>query len=176
MQSLQTLRPEQWAGVVLRPNPSVRLLESRYPTNRFLQAFYDDEKPAVPEAEDSFLAIYRKDGRVWRVRLPAPVHRMLAALMAGEDFAVALEACVEDHQVDVTHERSESRFSFPVQDVVVLPLSNTSTERLAEYLLARVLEALGNRFPLERFSEIEVRVAEASGQAGYCRHRLDAAE
>ncbi len=100
VQPLATLTQEQWAGVVFTPNPSVRLLRFDYPVNGFLQAFYDGKDPERPEAAESFVVAYRKDGRVWRVKLPEPIYHILSALVAGRPFAEALEAGGE-HDEDV---------------------------------------------------------------------------
>lgn len=99
--TLQSLTPEQWAGVVLRANPSVRLLEFTHPTGRYLQDVLEQREPTIPAPEPSWLLVNRKDGRVWRAGLPQPVHAILAALLRGEPFAAALEAG-GDHGHDVT--------------------------------------------------------------------------
>ena len=77
MQDLASLTQEQWADVVLRANPSVRLFESSYPVNRFLQAFYDGDEPSTPDLADSRLADLpqgrpRLAGRPAHARLPHP--------------------------------------------------------------------------------------------------------
>ncbi len=98
--TLQSLDQADWARVVLRPNPSLRLLAFAFPVDRYLQDFFDGKAPAAPAPAASFACVYRKDGRVWRTRLPEPIHRILGALAAGETFARALDAG-GDHGEDV---------------------------------------------------------------------------
>lgn len=58
------------------------------------------------------------------------------------------------------------RFLFPRRDVVVLPIRNTSTERLAEHLAGQVLAAIAVENPEARLSRFEIEVEESSGQCG----------
>ncbi|MEM7199592.1 MAG: DNA-binding domain-containing protein [Planctomycetota bacterium] len=101
VQSLATLSEGQWADLVLHTNPSLRLLAFDYPTNGFLQAFFDGEQPKPPKPHTIFVSVYRKEGRVWRTKLPEPAFRILAALHSGEPFGKALDAGGE-HEEDIT--------------------------------------------------------------------------
>ncbi len=64
-----------------------------------------------------------------------------------------------------------ARFLFPATDCVLLPIVHASAEELAEYVLARLREGLGAH-AMRGFTEIEVGVSEAPGQAAYCRVEL----
>ena len=107
MRSLANLTPEQWEGAVFETNPSVRLLESSYAVNRYLQSVYNDASPPpldteVPPRNKSFVAIYRKDYRVWRLDLPRPMFRILQALRDGQPLAEAI-AAGGNHREDFQH-------------------------------------------------------------------------
>ena len=58
----------------------------------------------------------------------------------------------------------ESYFSFPKQDVLLLPIENTSAERLAIYLSAEINRLTMERFQF-RFQQLEVEVEETPGQS-----------
>ena len=58
------------------------------------------------------------------------------------------------------------RFLFPRRDIIVLPITNTSTERLAEYLGHQVLEAISVEFKEARLTRFEIEVEESRGQCG----------
>ncbi len=75
-----------------------------------------------------------------------------------------------DGAVEVRH--GERRYLFPEQDVVMLPISNTTAEMLASWILDRLIERLEARgsFGLH---EIEVEVEESFGQSASCRRRLE---
>jgi dihydroneopterin triphosphate aldolase (PTPS-III) / 6-pyruvoyltetrahydropterin synthase len=75
-----------------------------------------------------------------------------------------------DGQIVVTYEDGAT-FSFPQSDVVLLPIAHSSAEELARYVLSELRAELPD---LERRGarSIEVGVAEAPGQAAYCREEL----
>ncbi len=56
-----------------------------------------------------------------------------------------------------------SFFSFPKQDVLILPLPNTSAERLAIYLANEINELTKARFNFS-FKSLEIEVEETKGQ------------
>ncbi|MCH8148473.1 MAG: hypothetical protein IH987_10835 [Planctomycetes bacterium] len=89
---LSDLAPEAWERVVFVPNPSVQLLSLSYPANAYLQAAYDDKDPGIPGRKSTYLAVYRKEHRVWRADLTKPMFQVLSALCDGKPFATALAA------------------------------------------------------------------------------------
>jgi dihydroneopterin triphosphate aldolase (PTPS-III) / 6-pyruvoyltetrahydropterin synthase len=64
-----------------------------------------------------------------------------------------------------------SSFSFPEADCVLLPIAHSSAEELADYVCARLLDALpGMR--VRGVTAVEVAVAEAPAQEARCRRQL----
>lgn len=63
----------------------------------------------------------------------------------------------------------DARFILPRRDVIVLPLINTSTELLAEYVARQIWQKAHKRFPGANLHSIEVRIEEAKGQKGIFR-------
>lgn len=57
-----------------------------------------------------------------------------------------------------------SFFSFPKADVLILPLSNISAERLAVYLAKEISQLIHAKYNF-KFSELEVEVEETPGQS-----------
>lgn len=55
-------------------------------------------------------------------------------------------------------------FSFPKQDVLMLPILNTSAERLAVYICDQVRERVLNEYNF-RFKSLEIEVEETPGQS-----------
>lgn len=60
--------------------------------------------------------------------------------------------------------RDESFFSIPQTDVLILPIENTSAERIAAYLAYQIRDLVLEKFQFE-FKELEVEVEETPGQA-----------
>lgn len=57
----------------------------------------------------------------------------------------------------------------PTDDVMVLPINNTSAENLASWLGHELLARIGKAFPGVRLRELVVGVEETPGQRGVCR-------
>jgi 6-pyruvoyltetrahydropterin/6-carboxytetrahydropterin synthase len=87
-------------------------------------------------------------------------------LLAGR--SAHLRLAEEGDTVSVT--TPERRMSFPLEDVVVLPIANTSAELLASHLAEALLERLGETAGGAP-SEIVVEVEESPGLTGRCRVR-----
>jgi len=65
----------------------------------------------------------------------------------------------------------EDRFAFPERDVIVLPLPNTSTERLAEHICGELRERILEKDPNAQLDRLRVSVEESSGQCGHYEER-----
>lgn len=63
----------------------------------------------------------------------------------------------------------KQRIVLPRTDVILLPLVNTSTELLAEYVAGKIRRQVRRRFPRTQIRFMEVGVEEARGQRGYFR-------
>ncbi len=88
-------------------------------------------------------------------------------LLPGRNPHIRIERL--DDAVQVT--TRSGVFVFPARDVLVLPIPNTSTERLAEYLCERLRARLAEADPAARVERLRVGVEESSGQCGYYEER-----
>ena len=64
---------------------------------------------------------------------------------------------------------SKQKMVLPRRDVILLPLLNTSTELLAEYVAGQIRRQVRRKFPQTQIRFLEVGVEEARGQRGYYR-------
>lgn len=64
----------------------------------------------------------------------------------------------------------ESHFSIPMTDVLLLPILNTSAERIAVYICDEVRKKVLDRFGFS-FTSLEVEVEETPGQSAVYLHR-----
>jgi len=92
-------------------------------------------------------------------------HRML---LPGRSSLIQLES--DDSNWLVRH--ADRRWSFPQDECVVLPLSNTTAELLADYFLGRLLRAFEAR-NLGRPRVVRVEVEESPGQSAEVEWRRD---
>lgn len=87
-------------------------------------------------------------------------------LLPKENLLIEL---YEDNE-NIKLKTQDSHFSFPKKDVLLLPLPNTSAERLAIYINERVRDLTFKRFSFE-FESLEIEVEETPGQSAVYVHR-----
>ena len=74
---------------------------------------------------------------------------------------------VREHSAEVEVRYGKQRIILPRDDVILLPLANTSTELIAEHIAGQIRRQVRRRFPSSRLRFIEVGVEEARGQRGF---------
>jgi putative DNA-binding protein len=85
--------PEAWATARLVPGPSVRVLAFATQANQAVVSVREkDRVPGRLPPGPSWVVVYRKELRVWRLTLPGPMHAALAALVRGRPLAAAVRA------------------------------------------------------------------------------------
>jgi hypothetical protein len=92
---LEAVSAERWGGLRFKTIPAFRLLVLDYPVNAFITAVREQRQVDVPDPKTAYVAIYRKNYRVWRVDLNAHQHALLAALHSGSTLEDALCQCAE---------------------------------------------------------------------------------
>jgi len=68
----------------------------------------------------------------------------------------------------------ERYYAAPAEDVLVLPLNNTSAENLSALLARRLLERLRARYPEVLVHALSLAVEETAGQRGVYRYSVEA--
>lgn len=81
-------------------------------------------------------------------------------------------------EVDRREGRTEVRYkgayyAAPDEDVIVLPINNTSSENLATWIGRELRRRLGERFPDVALLRVLVAVEETPGQRGVYEHRAE---
>jgi 6-pyruvoyltetrahydropterin/6-carboxytetrahydropterin synthase len=78
-----------------------------------------------------------------------------------------LRVRARDEEVEVRY--GKQKIILPKQDVILLPLKNTSTELLAEHIAGKIRDQVRRKFPRTSIRFMEVGVEEARGQRGLYR-------
>lgn len=86
-------------------------------------------------------------------------HPVLTCMPAGEG------------QLEVRYR--ERQYVIPREDVIVLPINNTSSENLAGWFAGELRERVERRFPDVRVRKLRVAVEETTGQRGVYYLELD---
>jgi len=76
---------------------------------------------------------------------------------------------IRQDRKDVEVLYKNQRIILPRRDIILLPIANTSTELLAEYIADKIRRMTQRRFPGAKLRLIEVGVEEARGQRGFFR-------
>ncbi len=74
------------------------------------------------------------------------------------------------HKNIVIETPDESQFSIPASDVLMLPILNTSAERIAVYICDEIRQKVKTKFGFS-FNSLEVEVEETPGQSAVYLHR-----
>ncbi|HEY7409360.1 MAG TPA: DNA-binding domain-containing protein [Vicinamibacteria bacterium] len=89
------VRPQEWERARLVPVASLRLLALRYPAPAYLDSLDDAAHRHPPlRKKAAYVAVYRRDYRVFRLALAKPAHALLADLAAGMPLGAAVAAAL----------------------------------------------------------------------------------
>ncbi len=73
------------------------------------------------------------------------------------------------NQIKATFHQGGDSWTFPTRDVLVLPIPNTSSERMAQYLCFKSLIGVRQKYPNVLIQQIRFTVEESRGQsASFC--------
>ena len=92
-------------------------------------------------------------------------------IVPGEHAELRVERRAEG-SIEVSYRGK--RYMAPEEDVIVLPMNNTSSENLAAWFGRELLAELARRFPDVHATELEVAVEETAGQRGVWRRGASA--
>ncbi len=111
-EQLATLPSAVWPSIRLTPVVCLRLLAFEFPVNDYFSAFRRGELPDVPEQEQTYLAVTRRDYVVRRYPLDAPQFAILSALLSGSTIGDAVEsATAQANDLDMLSRSLSTWFS-----------------------------------------------------------------
>ncbi|MEX1028085.1 MAG: DNA-binding domain-containing protein [Candidatus Paceibacterota bacterium] len=87
---LMSIPADQWADARLAPVVCLRLLAFKYPVNDYYTAFRAGDDAPIPDPQESFAAITRRDYIVRRFELSKPQYELLSALVEGRTVGEAI--------------------------------------------------------------------------------------
>lgn len=88
-------------------------------------------------------------------------HRLI---LPTENHHISFEKVAPDSTTQSFTTPDGFRWTFPTQDIVLLPIPNTSVERLAQYFAVELAQLVKNKFNFS-FCELVVEVEETPGQS-----------
>ena len=94
-EQLNGISPDDWPGARLVPVVCLRLLAFEFPVNDYYTLFRQGKEPALPEPQQTYLALSRRNYVVQRYPLSAPQYELLATLEQGQTVGEAIAAAAE---------------------------------------------------------------------------------
>ena len=91
-QALLSIPAEALPSVCFKASDALRLFAFEYPVNVYLQAFYEDRKPIIPDPEASSVAVVRSSYTIWRFDLNRAQFALLSRLARGVALGAALDS------------------------------------------------------------------------------------
>ncbi|MCD6035404.1 MAG: hypothetical protein K0R63_1145 [Rickettsiales bacterium] len=88
---LMEISPETLLACQLKPRAASKFFAFSYPVNDFLTAFFEEENPAIPAPQETFLVVIHDGERCWRLPLEANEYALLKELEACHPLGVAIE-------------------------------------------------------------------------------------
>jgi 6-pyruvoyltetrahydropterin/6-carboxytetrahydropterin synthase len=115
-------------------------------------------KGNAPELDDDMVFDFLNIKPIIRKICDSLDHKLLIPKL---NTSLVIEDREKNYQI-VT--RDESMFSIPKTDVLLLPIENTSAERIAAYIGIEIKNAVFEQYKF-KFSELEIEVEETPGQS-----------
>jgi len=97
---LPGIPPEDRGWLRLVPCPSLRLARFEHPVHAYWTATKADEQPDVPAAQETFLAVHRRDYVVHRNALEPAEFELVNQLAQGKDLSAAIAAAARSQASD----------------------------------------------------------------------------
>ena len=98
---LSLIAPDDWPDVKLVPAPSLRLMQFRFPVHEYVSGVRREESPELPAAEETNLAINRREFIVRRSALETGAFALLSNLVDGMPLGEAIAETCQNTDVDV---------------------------------------------------------------------------
>lgn len=118
--------------------------------------------------ENAYLFDFTTLKKIMRRLVDELDHRML---LPTENPAIEVTDDSEGVRVRVTYPDRERRYLFPREDVLLLPIPNTTSEMLARHLAGRLKEELAG-MGADNLTSLAVEVEESFGQSAHYRERI----
>jgi hypothetical protein len=111
-EQLLSIDPDRWPQARLTTVPCLRLLSLRFPLNNYYTAMKANQEVSIPSAENSWIAITRRDYIVRRYELAHPQFVLLAALHEGKTIGDAVGAAADAYSGDTDRLAADLRTWF----------------------------------------------------------------
>ncbi len=94
-EAIAKVSPEVWETAKIVPIKAFHLFDFNHNVNDYLEAVQNDEKPPKIKKKDTWVAVYRRNYKLWRLPLSRDAYNMLSDIVAGKSLSDAIVNAIE---------------------------------------------------------------------------------
>ncbi|MDG2207666.1 MAG: DNA-binding domain-containing protein [Pirellulales bacterium] len=99
IEQIEAVPPEQWSQMILRPGPSLRILEFQFPVNDYYTEFRQENKPEMPAPRPQYIALNRREYVVRRLEIEPLEYRLLERILCGNSLGDVIQRVAAEAEV-----------------------------------------------------------------------------
>ena len=96
---IEAISPEQWSQIILRPGPSLRIMEFQFPVNDYYTEFRQENKPEMPAPRPQYIALNRREYVVRRLEIEPLEYRLLERILCGDSLGDVIQRVAAEAEV-----------------------------------------------------------------------------
>ncbi len=101
LSQIEAISPEQWSQIILRPGPSLRILEFQFPVNDYYTEFRQENKPEMPAPRPQYIALNRREYVVRRLEIEPLEYRLLERILYGDSLGDVIQRVAAEADVSL---------------------------------------------------------------------------
>ncbi|KAF0248385.1 MAG: Uncharacterized protein FD167_2211, partial [bacterium] len=94
-EAIARVSPEVWETAKIIPIKAFHLFDFNHNVNDYLEAVQNDEKPPKIKKKDTWVAVYRRNYKLWRLPLGRDAYNMLSDIVEGKSLSEAIVNAIE---------------------------------------------------------------------------------
>ncbi|MBI4853182.1 MAG: putative DNA-binding domain-containing protein [Acidobacteria bacterium] len=94
-EDVAAITAEVWETAKIIPIKAFHLFAFKHNTNAYLEAVQNEVKPPKVKKQDTWLAVYRRNYKLWRLPLSYDAYNMLSDIVAGKTLGDAIVNAIE---------------------------------------------------------------------------------
>jgi hypothetical protein len=94
-EDVASLSPEVWENAKIVPIKAFHVFAFKHNVNDYLEAVQNEEKPPKVKKQDTWLVVYRRNYKLWRLPINQDAYNMLSDIVAGKPLGEAIVNAIE---------------------------------------------------------------------------------
>lgn len=94
-EDVAAVAPEVWETAKIVPIKAFHLFAFKHNVNAYLEAVQNETKPPKIKKQDTWVAVYRRSYKLWRLPLSRDAYNMLSDIVEGKPLGEAIASAIE---------------------------------------------------------------------------------